>query len=61
MYYDVKQNKMSDQGVITRYDSSTGRMECDVYHLTDFSVVEYDMGGLKASKIEPNLDRKEVF
>jgi len=61
MYYDVKKNEMSDQGVITRYDTATGRIECDAYHLTDFAVVEFETNGLKATTMEPNLDRKDVF
>ena len=36
-------------------------MECDAYHLTDFTVVEYEIGGFKATTMEPNLDKKEVF
>ena len=61
MYYDVKKNEMSDQGVITRYDTATGRIECDAYHLTDFAVVEFETNGLKATTMEPNLDRKDLF
>lgn len=61
MYYDVKKNQMSDQGVITRYDQTTGRMECDAYHLTDFAIVEFETNGLKATTMDANLDKKDVF
>jgi hypothetical protein len=61
MYYDVKKNQLSDQGVITRYDSTTGRMECDTYHLTDFAVVEFEVNGLKSTTMNPNLEKKDVF
>jgi hypothetical protein len=61
MYYDVKQNQLSDQGVITRFNPTTGLVECDTYHLTDFSVIEYDASGLNLTTMMPNLERKDVF
>ena len=61
MYYDVKQNQLSDQGVITRFNPTTGLVECDTYHLTDFSVIEYDASGLNLTTMVPNLAKKDIF
>jgi hypothetical protein len=61
VYYDVKSNQLSDQGIITRYNTQTGRIECDTYHLTDFSIIEYDVNGLKPTVMTPNLEKKDVF
>ena len=47
--------------MITRYDPATGRMECDTYHLTDFAVVEFEVNGLIATTMNPNLVKKDVF
>ena len=61
VFYDVKQNKLSDDGVIPRFDRATGRMECDAYHLTDFAVIEYEVNGFNETVLTPNLVRKDVF
>lgn len=42
VYFDKKINAMSDQGVLTTFNQRTGAIQCDTYHLTDFSIEEYD-------------------
>lgn len=59
VYFDTKQNAVNDQGMLTNYDATTGMIECSTYHLTDFSIEEYDMS--VDSKMPANLNRVTVF
>jgi hypothetical protein len=61
VFFDTKLNMVSDQGIITRFDSKTGKIECDTYHLTDFTVIEEDPGAVPVTIIPPNLEKINVF
>jgi hypothetical protein len=46
-YYDETTNTLSDEGVMSSINKTTGVARCFTTHLTDFSIVE--IGAMKAN------------
>jgi hypothetical protein len=62
VYFDTATNSLSDQGIITTYNPLTGAIQCDTFHLTDFSVMETDPGTPPpTTTLPPNLLKVEIF
>ncbi len=60
VYFDTDINDLSDLGLVSRFDTNTGTIQCESYHLTDFSIEEYDPMD-KTTTMPPNLNRVDVF
>lgn len=60
VYFDTKQNVVSDQGILTNFNPTTGLIECQAFHLTDFCIEEYDPFYV-GNKMPANLEKVNVF
>ena len=61
VYFDTKSNSVNDQGILTNYNASTGVISCQTYHLTDFSIEEYDAVLSASPQMAANMNRVSVF
>eukprot|EP00347_Sterkiella_histriomuscorum_P024341 403331462 len=61
VYFDEKTNQMSDSGVISVVDNITGKVQCQVYHLTDFSIESFDPTYAQRNRMNSNLQKYESF
>jgi hypothetical protein len=54
VYFDSKKNAVSDQGIITTYNPA-GFVQCMTFHLTDFTVEQYDPQESTKAMMKANL------
>lgn len=52
---------MSDAGVMTTVNETTGDVNCSVYHLTDFSIESYDPEYAARNRMSSNIYKIKKF
>lgn len=60
VYFDSKRNAVSDQGIITSYNAA-GFVQCMTFHLTDFTIEQYDPQESTKAMMKANLVQADVF